>query len=56
MCILSYLVLVSYLVDRVECIGKPKILFRNIKFKKNENKKDFIEGEYEDIDTKDKDD
>ena len=33
-----------------------KILFRNIKFKKNENKKDFIEGEYEDIDTKDKDD
>tara|TARA_A100001011_G_C14016349_1_gene717559 strand:+ start:25 stop:438 length:414 start_codon:yes stop_codon:yes gene_type:complete len=33
-----------------------KILFRNIKFKKNENKKDFVEGEYEDIDTKDKDD
>ena len=48
------MILPGFLTDLIGIIiifpWTRKLLFKNIKLKKNQNKKNFIEGEYEDID------
>jgi len=50
------MILPGFLTDLIGIIiifpWTRKLLFKNIKLKKNQNKKNFIEGEYEDIDDK----
>ena len=50
------MILPGFLTDLIGIIiifpWTRELLFKNIKLKKNQNKKNFIEGEYEDIDDK----